>query len=117
MDANRVEIDRLVQLVYDNENEPFKKEALKLVIEMANIKPYFSTADIWPLVTTEVRKGAALGQVFRMVAKAGLIKRTNTNVMCKGRKTSHSQVCVWRSTKFDITNLDVHKAHFPKDFE
>ena len=35
MDANRVEIDRLVQLVYDNENEPFKKEALKLVIEMA----------------------------------------------------------------------------------
>lgn len=104
-------LDQTIQDVYDRDNEPFKHAAFSIICELAKTKSFMTSEDVWlALGETTASNKAALGQVFRNAAKAGVI--VSTPVTVEGREPSmhRKPMRVWKSPKFGLSGIQVFQA-------
>ncbi len=95
------EIARIIEAVGDNSGD-WKNRALDVVRQIAAERATLTADDVWDAMGSDVPQNdnRAMGAVFRVASKQGLICRLERTVKSKRKQSHFRDIRVWESLVF-----------------
>lgn len=92
-----------IQQAHDNANEAWKQNAYAALVAVSRRKEFFTSDDVWEELegtTAKTHAPSAIGPLFRIAARKGLIQKTNQSLPTV-QTQRHRDLTVWRSLNRD----------------
>lgn len=98
-------VEEGIQRAHDHANDKWKSAAHAAIIAVARRMRFFTSDDVWDELkgcTETTHNPSALGPLFRIVARSGLIQKSGLpDARTRYTETRHRNLTVWQSLMYE----------------